>query len=148
MASNSKAEQIVQSIKAALEGLPSLVFVERRLPEDEDELKQRSAKLFPFAGVVVDGLPARDSDDLSSNSLRVKMSLRVVINIYVQGQDTDATLLSIVDDVWRVLLQDRARGGVAMDTIITGGEALQLPPAFAMGALVVEAKYITDARGL
>ena len=108
MAANSKREQILTAIKTTLEGISSIVKVERKPLRDMAELEEYPHTQLPLA-VVLGGLPV-PVDKVSDRDIaldRVRSAVTATIFVYaIENDNPDTKISTLADDVWAAMYND------------------------------------------
>jgi hypothetical protein len=113
VAQNSRREQILIKLEAALEALDSIKTVERTLPNGLSDLDNYAEPQLPLAAMVgnlpkpVYKISTRDGHTVD------KVTSVLGVNLYVYAHDNvtpDTTISTLADDVWRQMLADETHG--------------------------------------
>ncbi len=132
MASHSIAEQIIQDIVSVIRGVEGVKHVARKLPT-RDEIEDIPNTQLPYVAVTND-LPRPQSwgSDVNRYNRRVQSDLPLEVILYVQRTDQAlALILSLADDIWKAVLADPERGGLAVATRVEPGEVGHFAPLIA-----------------
>lgn len=155
MAANSLAEQIVQDIVSAIEGIQvDAVATFKKVERKKlgfDELSSVPSTLLPYAAVTV-GLP--DATPKISGRIRAVVDkfqsiLTVSVTVYgMDNTDPDVTILSLADDLWVAIYSDPGRNGLALHTsVLPELETGIFDPYYAF-TMDVEVVYVHDRTSI
>lgn len=112
MASNSKREQLLLKVKALLEGINAISFVDRKPLQGISDLQAYPQTQLPLA-VVLGGMPVPDEKFSDRTRKLDKVASTLGVNVIVYALDNvtpDTTISTLADDVWATLYQDITLG--------------------------------------
>ncbi len=148
MAEASKRELIIRDLVDTVTGLHWARTVARRPYAHAEELDCFAQTQFPVLSLLAH-LPKPVQERRAGAGKEFVSTLDVDIYVFaLQARTPDETLSAMLDDLWRVLFQDRRRGGLALDTtVLPETEAAHRPPY--VGAwLRARISYVHDHRGI
>lgn len=123
MADNSRREQILVQVVSDLGSIPAIEQVKRVQPNTLDDIRRYSTGQMPLA-VVIGGMP-KPTEHISGRGpggVDIIVSvLKVELYCYfMDNENPDSTLSSLLDDIWAALYADQTLGfkfvqGVTID---------------------------------
>ena len=153
MAEDSRAELLVQNVITTLEGLGSgdLFTTVERKKLGLDDLDNVATTQMPYCAVT-SGLPDAEPKR-SGRTVAVvdKFQSTLTITLTVYGLDNvtpDATILSMVDDMWSGLFADPSRGGLALSTTLLPELETDILDPYYVFAVDVEIVYVHTRAGI